>query len=184
MKIEAFESLPIDKPLVRDLRSDHAGEVGAVEIYRGMLAVARSHELRAFAREHMSAELRHRQFFDEWLPKRHQSRLLWIWRAAGWTLGAFSALLGERAAYQTVAAVETFVEQHYQEQLHAIGSNSELGPLKARLEQFCQEEVEHQRDASARAARKGDAGSGPLRSAWRAIVGYGSAIGVAVAKRV
>ena len=36
--------LPDDIPawLRRDLRSDHAGESGAVEIYRGILAVSRS----------------------------------------------------------------------------------------------------------------------------------------------
>ena len=84
MKIPAFDTMPIDARLVRDLRSDHAGEVGAVEIYRGMLAVARCSELRAFAGEHLSTELRHRAFFDEWLPRRHQSRLLWLWRVAGW----------------------------------------------------------------------------------------------------
>lgn len=36
-----FGSLPIDRALMRDLRSDHAGEVGAVQIYRGILAVSR-----------------------------------------------------------------------------------------------------------------------------------------------
>lgn len=184
MRVDAFERLPIDESLIRDLRSDHAGEVGAVEIYRGMLAVTRSEELRAFAREHITTELRHRQFFDEWLPRKHQSRLLWVWRAAGWALGAFSALLGERSAYQTVAAVETFVEKHYREQLHALDSNAELEPLRAQLEQFCSEEVAHQRDASARVSRDGEAAPGRLRAAWSAVVGLGSTIGVAVARRV
>ncbi|MBT8047484.1 MAG: hypothetical protein HKO99_12215, partial [Xanthomonadales bacterium] len=155
MEISAFDTLPIDARLTGDLRSDHAGEVGAVEIYRGMLAVGRSSELRAFASEHLAAEMRHRKFFDGWLPREHQSRLLWLWRAAGWILGALSARLGMRAACRTVAAVETFVEGHYQEQVQAIGDEPELRPLRDRLDQFCREEAEHRRDAAQWLSRNG-----------------------------
>ena len=35
--------------LIRDLRSDHAGETGAVAIYRGILAISQSNEIRSFA---------------------------------------------------------------------------------------------------------------------------------------
>jgi ubiquinone biosynthesis monooxygenase Coq7 len=184
MHVPPFETLPIDRPLVRDLRSDHAGEVGAVEIYRGMLAATRSPELKAFADLHLETEVRHRRFFDNWLPWRHQSRVLWLWRAAGWLLGALSALLGTRAAYQTVAAVETFVERHYDEQLQAIAGTAELEPLRAQLEQFCREEVEHQQDASRRLADDGMSTPGRLGSAWSRAVGGGSALGVAIARRI
>jgi len=83
-----------------------------------------------------------------------------------------------------VAAVETFVEKHYREQLHALGSSAGLQALRAQLEQFCHEQVAHQRDASARASRGGEAPPGRLSSVWSAIVGLGSMIGVAVARRV
>lgn len=184
MDIEPFQTLPVNARLIGDLRSDHAGEVGAVEIYRGMLAVARSGELRAFANEHMATELRHREFFDDWLPRRHQSRLLWLWRAAGWVLGAMSALLGRRAAYRTVAAVETFVEGHYLEQVQAIGAEPALQPLRERLEQFCHEEAEHKRDAASRLPRHDRPAAGGRRSAWGAVVAGGSAVGVAIARRI
>jgi ubiquinone biosynthesis monooxygenase Coq7 len=184
MEVSAFDTLPIGARLTRDLRSDHAGEVGAVEIYRGMLAVARSSELRAFASEHLETELRHREFFDNWLPRRHQSRLLWLWRTAGWVLGAASALLGMRAAFRTVAAVETFVEGHYQEQVQAIGADPALQALRDRLEQFCREEAEHKRDASRRLAPSDQAESEGRRSVWGAIVAGGSAVGVAIARRI
>lgn len=184
MDILPFDTLPLDARLIRDLRSDHAGEVGAVEIYRGMLAVARSTELRAFAGEHLATELRHREFFDGWLPRRYQSRLLWLWRVAGWALGATSALLGRRAAFRTVAAVETFVERHYREQIRAIGAVEALQPLRDRLEQFCREEAEHKRDAAQRLPDGGEAEAGGSRSVWSAVVAGGSAVGVAIARRI
>mgnify|MGYP001315731459 CR=1 FL=1 len=43
----AFPSLP--RALKREMRSNHAGELGAVWIYRGVLAVTRDPALRAFA---------------------------------------------------------------------------------------------------------------------------------------
>ena len=91
LSIEPFEQLPLSAELVADLRSDHAGETGAVQIYRGMLAMSRDTAVRRFALAHVRTELRHLQFFDHWLPKRYRSRLLPLWRAAGWMLGAGAA---------------------------------------------------------------------------------------------
>ena len=45
--------------LRRDLRSDHAGEFGAVAIYTGVLAVARDPGVRAFALRHQATEADH-----------------------------------------------------------------------------------------------------------------------------
>jgi hypothetical protein len=42
------------------LQTDHAGETGAVMIYRGILAVTRDQTLRAFAHHHFETERRGR----------------------------------------------------------------------------------------------------------------------------
>lgn len=42
-----------------DLRTDHAGEVGAVCIYKGVLKFARDPILRAFAEHHLATEQKH-----------------------------------------------------------------------------------------------------------------------------
>ena len=52
-------AVPMD--LMPELRTDHAGETGAVWIYRGVLAVSRDPALRAFAQRHLATERRHRR---------------------------------------------------------------------------------------------------------------------------
>ena len=180
MSIDPFESLPLTPALIADLQSDHAGEAGAVAIYRGMLAVSRDEAVRRFAAEHVRTELRHLRFFEGWLPVRHRSRLMWIWRAAGWLLGATSALFGRQAAFRTVAAVESFVEAHYVAQIEVMNSTEGLEELAAILREFCDEEVHHREDARARMTRSG----GPAARVWAHLIASGSALGVRIARKV
>jgi ubiquinone biosynthesis monooxygenase Coq7 len=154
--------------------------VGAVEIYRGMLAVSRDAAVRRFALRHLVAERRHRRFFDCWLPEDWQSRLLGVWRAAGWSLGAISALFGGRAVFRTIEAVESFVEIHYREQIEAMSEEPALAQLSRRLQEFCDDEVEHRQDA----ARRSTSVRSRRAGAWSRLVGWGSAAGVAIARRV
>jgi ubiquinone biosynthesis monooxygenase Coq7 len=180
LSIPSFETLDLPPDLVADLRSDHAGETGAVEIYRGMLAVTRDPVVRAFAEDHIKAERRHLAFFEHWIPNMHFSRLLPLWRAAGWTLGAGSALFGRKTVFVTVAAVESFVETHYLEQIGKLQEESRYDGLRCVLEGFCADEVHHRDDATHRV----EPIAGLLRKAWARLVGAGSALGVRVARKV
>jgi ubiquinone biosynthesis monooxygenase Coq7 len=175
-----FAELPLDADDIRDLRSDHAGEHGAVAIYIGMLDVTRDPGLRRFARRHLLAESRHLRFFQRFLPVSGKSRLLPVWWLAGWLLGAGSALVGPRAAYRTVAAVESFVERHYSAQIDSMRARPGLEPLAERLAQFCADEVHHREDA----LRHGAEEPGIAGRVWSALIGGGSALGVLVARRV
>lgn len=174
-----FDTLGLPANLCREQRSNHAGETGAVSFYRGVLAVAINPAVRSFAAEHVRAERRHLAFFDSWLPAGQRSRLLPLWRAAGWTLGAVSAAFGARAVYATVRAVESFVERHYRAQIEALGANPAWAPLRARLQDFCNEEVAHRDDAAGRLQRP----PGRIGRAWATVVGAGSAAGAAAARR-
>ncbi len=180
LSINEFESLPLTPALISDLQSDHAGEAGAVQIYRGMLAVSRDEAVRQFAMAHIRTEMRHLRFFERWLPKRHHSRLLPVWRTAGWLLGAGSALFGRQAAFRTVAAVETFVEEHYLAQIRIMESTRGLEPLAAVLSEFCADEVDHRADASARLTNTG----GMIARFWANLIATGSTLGVRVARRI
>lgn len=96
--------------LVADLRSDQAGETGAVWIYRGVLAVSRDPALRAFAQRHLATERRHLGLIEACLPAADHSRLLPLWRLAGWLTGALPALArprGRRCANCWTAAGST-----------------------------------------------------------------------------
>ncbi len=178
--MDGFESLPLTPALIADLQSDHAGEAGAVEIYRGMLAVSRDAAVQRFALAHIRTELRHLRFFARWLPSRHHSRLLPVWRAAGWLLGAGSALFGRQAAFRTVAAVETFVEGHYRAQIEIMDTTPGLESLAAVLQDFCADEVHHRADANARLTTT----DGWIARVWAYLIATGSALGVRVARRV
>lgn len=169
--------------LTRELRSDHAGETGAVAIYRGIAAVAAwrdEPELLAFADRHGRTEAGHLELIEAWLPAAKRSRLLGPWRLAGWLTGALPALCGRRAVYATIAAVERFVDQHYQQQidhLRRYGDPAALMPLLLR----CQADERSHRDEAA--ALAGSERPWGLRL-WCAVVGAGSAAAVVVARRL
>ncbi len=169
--------------LERELRSDHAGETGAVAIYQGISTIAAwrgDAELIEFASQHGQTEAEHLRLIEAWFPPARRSRLLGPWRVAGWLTGALPALFGRRAVYATIAAVETFVDQHYQQQidhLQSHGGPEGLLPLLLR----CQSDERHHRDEAA--ALAGAKTSWPLR-AWCQVVGTGSAAAVVLARRV
>ncbi|MEO1202713.1 MAG: demethoxyubiquinone hydroxylase family protein [Pseudomonadota bacterium] len=175
-----FSALPLTTDFVRDLRSDHAGEAGAVRIYDGVLAVTRHPEVRQFALTHRETERRHLAFFDAWLPRHAKSRLLPVWRASGWLLGASAALFGRDAVFAMVKAVETFVDDHYRLQIEAMQDSEALTPLVARLNEFRDDECEHRDDAADRLGTN----RASTRSLYGALIGTGSALGVAIARRV
>jgi demethoxyubiquinone hydroxylase (CLK1/Coq7/Cat5 family) len=167
--------------VIADLRTDHAGEVGAVQIYRGILAFARDGELRAFAARHLAAEHLHLQKIRRWLPAAARSRLLPLWRAAGWLTGAVPALLGPRAVLATVAAVEQFVDRHYAGQIERLERrHPELDELRKTLEACRRDEVSHRDEALARLHGR----TGLLARLWSVVVGKGSDLAVAASRRL
>ena len=171
----AFPSLP--RALRREMRSNHAGELGAVWIYRGVLAVARDPALRAFAEEHGRTEAAHLAFFENGLPPAGKTGLAPLWSLLGFGLGCLPALLSPAAVYRTIAAVESFVDRHYGDQLAALSGQLPFEPLAAVLAQFRADECAHRDEAKA----KGPDSAGGL---WAAMVFQGSALGAALAKRI
>lgn len=173
----------LTKYLERELRSDHAGETGAVSIYRGIIAIAtwkNDRELLAFATQHVATESEHLRLIETWLPPQQRSRLLGPWRLAGWLTGALPTLLGRQAVYGTIAAVETFVDHHYQQQIdhleRHVGPEGLLTLLKK-----CQADECHHRDE---AATKAGALLPLWLRVWCGLVGVGSSAAVVLARRV
>jgi len=183
MSSTTAETLPAAFPawLVAELRSDHAGETGAVRIYDGILAVSRDAAVRDFAQRHRATEQGHLDLLEAMLPPADRSRLLPLWRLAGWLTGALPALFGPRAVFATVDAVETFVDHHYRAQTDRLAAEGILPEVHAVLER-CREEEVHHRD-EAREAGQGPA-YGPVLRGWAWVVGSGSAAAVTAAKRI
>ncbi len=164
-----------------DLRTDHAGEIGAVEIYRGVLRFARDPALRAFAQHHLATEQDHLRQIEAWLPPAHYSRLLPVWRLAGFLTGALPALMGPRAVYATIEAVETFVDHHYATQVRALTSQPALCALRQTLMNCQADEVAHRDEA---AAARGSGEPGLVLRLWCALVGAGSRGAVALCRHI
>ena len=164
-----------------DLRTDHAGEVGAVFIYQGVLQFARDPMLRAFAEHHLVTEQKHLLLIAGWLPKAEYSRLLPLWKLAGFMTGALPALFGSKAVYATIEAVETFVNQHYEDQIRALESKPELSDLRQTLLDCQADEVAHRDEA---AAALGSTRPNLVLRAWCAMVGTGSNAAVSLIRHI
>ena len=134
-----------------------------------------------FVEEHRAAEQSHLDLFQDLLPAHRHTRLLPIWRLAGFALGFAPALYSDRALFRTVEAVETFVEVHYHEQIGPLREHGRCPRLVELLEHCCADEVHHKNDATRRAG-EGDI-TWPER-VWMEVVKIGSAVAAEVARRV
>jgi ubiquinone biosynthesis monooxygenase Coq7 len=172
---------PLPSQVLADLRTDHAGEVGAVCIYKGVLMFSRDGALRDFAARHLATEQMHLERVKEWLPPAHYSRLLPVWQWAGFLTGALPALFGPRAVYATVEAVETFVDHHYAEQVQTLQSQPELLLLRQTLQECQADEISHRDEAAeARGAFK----MGFILRMWCAMVAGGSRHAVVLCRHI
>ncbi len=176
------------------MRSNHAGETGAVWIYKGAQAAMSLRKapprMHQFVTDHLSTEEEHLRLFDAMIPPAHLSKVLPVWRASGYMLGFLPALLHPRAFFCTIEAVETFVEEHYNGQIKPLTESQTYPELLQLLRICCEEEVHHAHEA-AELWRGGDGPHSRLHPAWAAfaqawssIVSGGSKAAVWVAKRV
>src|SRR5579862_5989623 len=131
------------------IRVDHAGEYGAVRIYEGQLAVLKRRKSASVETiRHMAEqEQRHLKTFDKLVNERRvrPTALEPVWRLAGFALGAATALMGEKAAFACTAAVEEAIDEHYAQQIEALG-DSDPG-LKQTVEDFRADEAAHRQTA-------------------------------------
>ena len=140
------------------LRVDQAGEYGATRIYAGQLAVMgdrapHAAEIAAMATQ----EAEHRARFDALIAERgvRPTALQPLWNAAGFALGAATALIGPEAAMACTAAIETEIERHYSAQLEELGDDDP--ELSATIAEFRDDEREHHATALAAGAERAPA---------------------------
>jgi ubiquinone biosynthesis monooxygenase Coq7 len=131
------------------IRVDHAGEYGAVRIYEGQLAVlgGRKDACEAVAAIKRMAEQEqlHLKRFDQLINERRvrPTALEPVWRLAGFTLGAVTAMMGEKAAMACTAAVEEVIDAHYASQLDRLTD----AELKKTVADFRRDEIAHRNEA-------------------------------------
>ncbi|PHR54495.1 MAG: demethoxyubiquinone hydroxylase family protein [Robiginitomaculum sp.] len=103
------------------IKVDHAGENGAVNIYRAqkLMAYWRAPQLVANLKETQSHEERHRRIFKTYLDKRniHPCMSYHLCGFGGFVLGFVTGIIGPKAIAATTYAVESVVLEHLQTQV-------------------------------------------------------------------
>jgi 3-demethoxyubiquinol 3-hydroxylase len=162
------------------VRVDQAGEYGATQIYAGQLAVLRRNSPSAKLVARMAdQEKRHLDRFNAILADRgiRPTALQPIWKIAGFTLGATTALMSEKAAMACTEAVETEIDRHYGQQLDELGDDDP--ELASEIAQFRAEELEH-RDI----ARDAGAAQAIAYPVLTAAIRAGCRVAIALSKRI
>lgn len=166
----------------RMIRVDQAGEFGANRIYAGQLAVMgdrgpHSAEITAMAQQ----EQEHRAKFDALMARRgvRPTALQPLWSAAGYALGAATALIGPEAAMACTAAVETEIDRHYSDQLARLEADGSDPELAAMIEEFREDEREHHDTALASGAEQA-----PAYALMTGVIRAGCRVAIKLAERI
>lgn len=172
-----------DRRLAEMIRVDHAGEYGAVQIYRGQQAVFGRSEKKAHASriiaEMEAGEQDHLRTFDRMIAERgvRPTVMAPVWRVAGFGLGAVTALMGEQAAHACTEAVEEVIEEHYGRQSRALeGVDREL---KHVVDRFRADEIGHKQTAIEQGSR-----NAPGYGVLSAVIRFGCRAAIRISEKV
>src|SRR5262249_5672603 len=125
--MEVIARLASDETLGdRIIKVNHAGEHGAVNIYRAQLLACRwrNSDLRSQLRQFLDHEKRHRAIFAAELARRGRLRCrsYWLCGVGGFVLGLVTEICGRPCIAATTVAVETVVLRHLEAQLAVLDS--------------------------------------------------------------
>lgn len=132
-------------------------------------------------REH---EVVHLENLQRIMPERRvrPTAMLPVWHAAGFALGASTALLGEKAAMACTVAVEEVITDHYNSQLrvlHERADTKDEEALRQMIVKHRDEELEH-RDIGL----QHDAQNAPFYAALTSVIKAGCHAAIWLSKRV
>lgn len=140
----------------RILTVNHAGEYGAIRIYRAQLWIARRlyPDIVPFLEETLGHEVEHCAKFREAMPSRgaRPCRTMWLWGQGGHVLGFVAGLAGRQGVWICTEAVEATVHRHLDDQLFYLRDRDP--DLFAVIEGIQDEELQHLSHASERIATR------------------------------
>jgi ubiquinone biosynthesis monooxygenase Coq7 len=142
------------RTICRILKVNHAGEYGAIRLYRAQAWVARRlyPDVFSFLEETLRHEIRHCSLFQDAMPKRgaRPCRVMSLWGKSELALGFLTSLVGRRGIWICTAAVESAVHRHLEDQLYFLRDrDAELHSLILSIQQ---EELGHLHHAQERIA--------------------------------
>jgi ubiquinone biosynthesis monooxygenase Coq7 len=111
-----------DQVIRRILRVNHAGEHGAITIYRQQIGAAKRAfpDLLPWLEETLAHEQQHRDRFHAMMPSRAAKpcRAMAVWEVGGAILGSATAIWGQFGVIVCTAAVERTVHRHLVQQIN------------------------------------------------------------------
>ena len=165
--------------IIPDLRTNHAGETGAVFIYKGILLVSKDKEVIEFSKNHLLTEKNHLELIENILLDNEKSKLLFLWKFLGLLTGLIPALIGKKFIYATIFFVESFVEKHYDEQIIKLRKKNKSIELIQLLEKLKNDEISHKKDSLKRFGKLSF-----LHKIWGNIVEIGSRTAVLISYKI
>ena len=112
------------------LKVNHAGEFGAINIYRAQILVGKlfRSDYVALLESFLEDEKRHLNIFWEEIQRRDgvKCKSYWLCGMGGWFMGLFSALFGRSGVMACTWAVESVVAEHLQNQLIYLEEKADL----------------------------------------------------------
>ena len=176
------------------LRVNQAGELGAVNIYKGQIDCANNNK--CYSSSDISKliymsqqEKEHLEYFNGKIMthKVRPSALFNFWKVSGYCLGYISAKFGKRYAMACTEAIEDVIADHYQEQIEClevqgnICDDLEKDNLLKNIKRIREEEIEHGNTG----AKFSNEPNPPLGySGFKNFIKNGCRLAIAVAKKI
>ncbi len=112
---------PTGRTIARIAKVNHAGEYGAIRIYRAQIFVAQLlyPDIVPILQNMLSDEIDHCDRFRHAMRdlSARPCRIMGLWGQGGFVLGAMTALLGRQGIWICTAAIERTVHQHLEGQI-------------------------------------------------------------------
>ena len=169
----------MNKKLIKYLRSDHAGETGAIYIYIGIIKTSACPKVIEFAKKHLLTEKKHLKEIERLLSYKDRSKLLFIWKFSGFVLGAVCGWIGPKWVYHSIEKVETFVEAHYQEQIDYLSKEQSHSEVLATIKVCQADEIDHKVEAGELLPKEKKTFA---LNCWLYLINWGSKQAVKIAK--
>ena len=135
------------------LRVNHAGELGARQIYRAQRKILGDDpDIVLMANQ----EEEHLKKFTQLMIQNNVKPTIFqpVWHVMSYAIGAATALMGKKAAHACTIAVEEVIVDHYQQQIDSIANLPEHQPLLEIIQKFQKEEDHHKEIAQERGGRE------------------------------
>ena len=116
---------------------------------------------------------------EEILEKKYRSKLIPLWKVAGFLTGFIPSLLGKNFIFATIYYVESFVEKHYEQQIKSLGSIKKYTHIKRFIKKLQDDEVSHKNEARFSAKK-----FSTLQVLWGSIINSGSSFAVKLSKKI